>query len=126
VSIVTIKSLLDDREINLTCENKKWYDGHGDHLTEFDGIPFIDLSISPFTNMLPIKQLRFDGDKPQKIETLYFDENRFSIRKVQQLYSRLNDRTYRYQDVELPDFVVDIVVDDDGWVIVYPQLFKRV
>jgi hypothetical protein len=126
VSQVRIKSLVDGREISLICEDKKWYDGQGNHLIEFDGIPFIDLSISPFTNTLPIKRLRFDGDKPQQIETLYFDENRFLIRKVQQLYSKLNEKTYRYQDVEQPDFVVDLVVDNDGWVIEYPQLFKRV
>jgi hypothetical protein len=107
-------------------EDEKWYDGNDNHLTAFDGVPFIDLSISPFTNTLPIKQLQFDGDKPQQIETLYFDENRFSIRKVRQVYSKLDERTYRYQDVELPDFAADIVVDDDGLVIDYPQLFKRV
>jgi hypothetical protein len=57
---------------------------------------------------------------------IYFDENRFSIRKVQQLYSKLNDRTFRYKDIELADFVSDIVIDEDGLVVDFPSLFKRV
>jgi uncharacterized protein len=123
---VSIKSLLDDRAISLSHRDEKWYDGSVNHLAEFDGIEFVDISLSPFSNSFPIKRLSFEKEKPQKIDMIYFDENRFSLRKVEQLYSQLDDMTFRYQDVELPDFVSDIIVDDDGLVIDFSSLFRRV
>ncbi len=122
---VSIRSLLDERVINLVHKDHEWYDGTGQLLSEFDGVELVDISISPFTNTLPIKQLCFDGE-PQKVDMIYFDENKFSLRRLQQIYSKIDHRTYRYQDVELPDFVSEITVDDDGLVIDFLELFRRV
>lgn len=126
VEAAEIKSLFDDRAITLTHKGEKWYDGAGEHLAAFDGVPFIDISLTPFSNTIPIQQLVFRGDTPQKIDVLYIDLPDFSTRKVQQYYSRRNAKTYRYQDIETPDFAADITVDTDGLVVDYPQLFKRV
>ncbi|WP_269849465.1 putative glycolipid-binding domain-containing protein [Methanosarcina horonobensis] len=112
---VSIKSLLDERIIKLVHKGDQWYDAMGKHLVEFDGVKMVDISISPFTNTLPIKRLQFESKRPQRVDIIYFDENKFSLRRLQQIYSRVDERTYRYQDVELPDFVSDIVVDDEGW-----------
>jgi hypothetical protein len=123
---MSIKSLLDERFIVLMHEDKQWYNDKGQHLNEFDGIEFVDISISPFTNTLPIKRLQFKGKQPQKVDIIYFDENKFCLRKVQQIYSHVGERTYCYQDIELPDFVSNIVVDEDGLVIDFPKMFRRV
>ncbi len=123
---VSIKSLLDERAIRLVHKGDKWYNGAGQHLTEFDGVELVDVSISPFTNTLPIKRLHFEGEQSQKVDIIYFDENKFSLRRLQQVYSRKGERTYRYQDIVLPDFMSDIVVDDDGLVVDFPELFRRV
>lgn len=123
---VSIKSLLDERIIKLVRKGDQWYDGTGKHLVEFDGVEMVDISISPFTNTLPIKRLQFEGKRPQKVDIIYFDENRFSLRRLQQIYSQADERTYRYQDIELPDFVSNIVVDDEGLVIDFLGMFKRI
>jgi len=123
---LSIKSLLDEKVIKLVHKDNQWYDGSDQHLKEFDGVEFVDISISPFTNTLPIKMLDFKGKRPQKVDFIYFDENLFSLRRLQQIYSKINERTYRYQDVELPDFISDIVVDEDGLVVYFPELFKQV
>ncbi|MGF7118621.1 putative glycolipid-binding domain-containing protein [Methanobacterium oryzae] len=123
---LSIKSLLDERVIKLVHKDNQWYDGSGQHLKEFDDVGFVDISISPFTNTLPIKRVDFKGKEPQKIDIIYFDENLFSLRRLQQIYSKIDERTYRYQDVELPDFIYDIVVDDDGLLVYFPKLFKQV
>ncbi|MHC1754158.1 MAG: putative glycolipid-binding domain-containing protein [Methanosarcina sp.] len=123
---VSIKSLLDERVIKLVHKGYQWYDGAGQHLAEFDGVELVDISISPFTNTLPIKRLRFEGEQPQKVDIIYFDENKFSLSRLQQIYSKVDKRTYRYQDIVLPDFVSDIVVDDDGLVVDFPKMFRRV
>lgn len=123
---VFIKSLLDERVINLFHRGKQWYDVDDQHLTEFDGVELVDISISPFTNTLPINQLHFEGERPQKVDIIYFDENKFSLRRLQQVYSQIDERTYLYQDIELPDFVSNIIVDNDGLVVDFPGLFRRV
>jgi hypothetical protein len=62
--------------IKLLHKDNQWYDGTGQHQSEFDGVELVDFSISTFTNILVIKQLRFDG-KPQKVDMIYFDELNF-------------------------------------------------
>ncbi len=121
-----IKSLLDERAIRLVHKGDQWYDGSGQHLMEFDGVELVDISISPFTNTLPIKRLNFEHERSQKVDVIYFDENRFSLLRLQQIYSQIDKRTYRYQDIALPSFVSDIVVDDDGMVLNFSGLFERV
>ncbi|MCC4771454.1 hypothetical protein FXV91_15180 [Methanosarcina sp. DH2] len=123
---VSIKSLLDDRFIKLVRKSNQWYDSSGKHLTEFDGVELVDISISPFTNTLPIKRLKFDEEKTQKVDVIYFDENKFSLSRLQQIYSKVNEQTYRYEDIILPDFVSDITVDDEGLVTDFPKMFKRI
>lgn len=123
---VSIKSLLDERIIEIVHKGDQWYDCEGRHLAGFEGVELVDISISPFTNTLPIKRLRFEGKKPQKVDIIYFDENRFSLSRLQQIYSQVDERTYRYQDIVLPDFVSDITVDDEGLVVDFPKMFKRI
>ncbi|WP_410507449.1 putative glycolipid-binding domain-containing protein [Methanosarcina hadiensis] len=123
---VSIKSLLDERVIKLVRRGDRWYDGEGKHLAGFDGVGLVDISISPFTNTLPIRRLQFEGERTQKVDVIYFDENKFSISRLQQIYSRVNERIYRYQDILLPDFVSDITVDSEGLVMDFPKMFKRV
>lgn len=123
---ISIKSLLDERVIKLASKGDQWYDGSGKHLVEFDGVELVDISISPFTNTLPIKRLQFEGEQPQKVDIIYFDENEFSLQLVQQIYSKVDERTYRYKDTVLPDFVSDITVDSEGLVINFQNMFKRV
>ena len=119
---MSIKSLLDERAIRLVHKDGQWYNGAGQHLAEFDGVELVDISISPFTNTLPIKRLQFEGERPQKVDIIYFDENKFSIYRLQQIYSKVGEWTYRYQDIILPDFVVD----NEGLVVEFPKIFKRV
>lgn len=120
-----IASLLDDRALAVRHHEGTWYDDIAKvGLPEFDDVRFCDISISPFTNSLPINRLAFEGNREQSIDVVFFDENTFSLRRVRQIYSRTADRTFRYQDVEMPEFTAKIVTDADGLVIDYEHLFK--
>lgn len=126
IKSIVVRSLLDEKKVRLTNREDKWYDGDGTHLPAFDGTEYIDLTLSPFTNTLPIRRLPFVADKRRKIDVIYIDLPNFSLRKVQQYYSKLSNYTYRYQDVEVENFVANITVDDDLLVTDYQGLFKRV
>ena len=123
---VSVTSLLDRRTLALRHDAGRWRDSACAHLRGFDGVSLVDLSISPFTNTIAIKQLSFVGDEPRTTDVVFFDENHFAFRRVQQRYRQIARNQYRYHDVESADFAADIVVDDAGLVIDYEGLFKRV
>lgn len=126
IKMVAITSLLDDRRIALRRNGKQWFDEIAHTvLPQFDGVPFIDISVTPFTNSLPIHQLAFTADQPQQIQTIFFDENSFSLRKVLQYYTKKDDHTFQYTDVEIPDFTAELTTDADGIVLTYQHLFRR-
>lgn len=121
--VVIVDADDEGKHLDLQYENSQWFDAGENHLEEFDGISFVDFSLSPFTNSLPIRHLNFEDAEPQKIEVIFIDLVTFELYRAEQYYSRLGKNTYHYQDVERPDFQADIVVDDDGLVVVYPGLF---
>lgn len=110
----------EGNELDLQRENDQWFDVDGMHLEKFDNVAFVDISLTPFTNTLPIKRLQFEGDQPQRIDVLYIDLPKFELRRVSQFYSKIGKNTYRFQQ---DDFSADLVVDEDGLVVVYPELF---
>jgi hypothetical protein len=113
------------RVVVLQHEGNHWLDANNEHIAAYDDVDFVDISRTPLTNSIPIRQLTFTTKKSQKIKVLYIDATKFEVRIVEQVYSRLDDHTYHYQDIEVADFAADIVVDDEGLVIAYPGLFRR-
>lgn len=124
VQHIVVRDAKDEgNELDLQYENGQWFDVDGWHLEAYDGVEYVDLTITPSTNTLPIKRLAFEGREPQKIDVLYIDLPSFQTRRVEQYYTKLGKHTYRYQDGERPDFIADIVLDDDDFVAIYPNLF---
>ncbi|HET8670324.1 MAG TPA: putative glycolipid-binding domain-containing protein, partial [Candidatus Saccharimonadales bacterium] len=113
----------EGNELDLQRENGQWFDVDGLHLEEFDDVEYVDLSFTPLTNTLPIKRLHLEGNEPQKIDVLYIELPAFSFQRAEQYYARLGKHTYRYYEAKAPDSVADLVVDDDGLVLIYPGLF---
>lgn len=85
----------------------------------------VDISVTPFTNSLPINRLNLECNKPQPIEVLYIDVLENSIRAARQRYIRKSDTVYTFETVP-NDFEADIIVDTEGFVVHYPELFDRV
>ena len=85
----------------------------------------VDIPLTPFTNTLPIKRLRFTGQESRQIDVVYLDLLADQVSVVRQQYCRLWDDTYRYRNVP-NDFEAQISVDTMGLVMDYPSLFQRV
>lgn len=85
----------------------------------------IDISLTPFTNTLPINRLRLEANERTELNVLYINILRDEIRPVKQWYTKLNDKLYRYEGV-VKDFKAEIGVDEDGLVTVYPEIFSRI
>jgi hypothetical protein len=84
----------------------------------------LDLNWSPVTNLLPIRRLGLDvgGQSPVRAAWLRFPS--LALEPLDQVYRRLDERTYRYESGG-GRFTAELEVDDAGFVLVYPGLFER-
>ena len=102
---------------------ERWY-VNGQLDGKFNGCIDIDISLTPFTNTLPINRLKLSEKEGEQIEVLYVDVLGRKMMPVQQKYIKLSQTDYKYENVP-NDFESVIVVDDLGLVVEYPGLFKR-
>lgn len=116
------------RTLTLTRSNDGiWRDGEHNVLPDLAGAFDIDLTVSPFTNTLPIRRLHPPIDQPLEILVAYIDLPAFTIRPECQLYTLIHtssvDNTYRFEQPSI-EYTQDITVDSQGYVVDYPGLFR--
>jgi hypothetical protein len=97
---------------------------NGKPADQFYGCIDIDISLTPFTNSLPINRLQLSQNQAQEIQVIYIDLLDLQIKPVRQKYSRLSDTAYHYENIP-NDFEAKIQVDESGLVVDYPSLFVR-
>ncbi len=89
----------------------------------------IDISATPFTNTIPIRRLLLKAGESKEIKVVYVDIYNYNLRPVNQRYtclnSNINGYKYRYENLN-NGFTAEFFVDKEGFVIDYPDLFKRV
>lgn len=121
-----IKSQVGERALTLVYEsdgNGHWW-SDGEPVPQLDGCIDIDISVTPFTNTLPINRLQWEQNMPQLIRVVYINILDGTVRPLQQRYTQLSPKEYRYENMP-SGFEAVISVDDDGLVVHYPGLFKR-
>jgi hypothetical protein len=97
---------------------------NGETAAAFAGCIDVDIPLTPFTNTLPIRRLQLAPGESKDILVLYCDVLNEQLFAVRQRYRCLSRTKYHYENIP-NDFEADIVVDDTGLVIDYPQLFVR-
>ncbi|MGE8426978.1 MAG: putative glycolipid-binding domain-containing protein [Sphingobacterium sp.] len=98
---------------------------NGSVKNDFQGIDYIDISLTPFTNTLPINNLNLEMGESTDIKVLYFDILNDAIKPVNQNYSKTKALTFQYKNIP-KDFEADLEVDSLGLVVNYPGLFTKV
>jgi hypothetical protein len=102
-----------------------WVDKSGAIQRQLEKAIDIDISITPFTNTLPIRRLNLHRGQSQEIVVVYIRLPNISVTTDRQRYTCLDPgRRYRYESVDT-DFVREIEVDAHGLVTDYPGLFRR-
>ena len=102
-----------------------WRDGEGRTLEAIAGCIDIDIAATPFTNSLPIRRLKLARGARRPIEVAYIAAPGLVPKRVEQAYVCIEpDREYRYEGI-FRDFTANLRVDEDGLVIDYPTLFRR-
>jgi len=103
-----------------------WHDAHGAPLAALDGCMDIDIAATPFTNTIPIRRLGLQQDEAKVIRLVYVPIPSLAPVAIEQRYTCLQpDRLYRYEGL-VSGFSGELPVDEDGLIIDYPDIFKRV
>ncbi|WP_207512974.1 putative glycolipid-binding domain-containing protein [Longitalea luteola] len=121
---ITSRHSNETQTIRLEGDGKGNWTLDGKEAAQFNGCIDIDISLTPFTNTLPIRRLRLHQHQEEDIQVIYCDLMERRILPVRQRYRRLSATEYRYQNIP-NDFEADIVVDESGFVVDYPTLFVR-
>lgn len=108
----------------LSDGNGRWRRADGTALPELDGCLDPDISMTPFTNTVAIRRLGSPVGEAAEIKVAYILVPELSLRAAPQRYTRLADRLWRFDGLDI-DFTADITVDEDGFVVDYPGLFRR-
>jgi uncharacterized protein len=121
-----IAQIGDDRAVELASDGVgNWVDGAGIAQPQLRGAIDIDISVTPFTNTLPIRRLGLKPGQTAEILAVYVKLPSLEIITDRQRYTCFDDHRYRYESVD-SDFTRDIEVDSHGLVTTYPGLFRRV
>jgi hypothetical protein len=80
--------------------------------------------MTPFTNTLAIRRLGLKVGQAAEIKVAYVLVPELRLRAAPQRYTRLAERRWRFDGLDL-DFTADLTVDADGFVVEYPGLFRR-
>ena len=95
---------------------------------DLDDCVDIDINCTPLTNTLPIRRLDWSTASSHDLNVAYVSVPELEVRAVQQRYTRLEgagreEPAFRY---ESRSFRADLSVDDSGFVVDYPELWRRV
>jgi hypothetical protein len=101
-----------------------WVDGSGAALPHLDGCVDVDLYAVAFTNTLPVRRLAMAAGEAHVIDVAFVHLPSMEVEHMQQRYTRVSDRVYRYESVS-SGFTADLVLDGDGLVVDYPGLVRR-
>jgi uncharacterized protein len=115
------------RSLRLQTDGRgRWRHGDGRPISELDGCVDIDIWPTPFTNSFPIRREPMAVGARREFRMAWIFAPDLTIRPQPQAYTRLADRLYRFENLDGSGFRADLPVDEDGIVLDYPELFRRV
>jgi hypothetical protein len=126
VRAASVSLIEPERTLMLTADGiGNWLDEAGAPLRPLHGAIDIDLSLSPFTNTLPIRRCDLRVGQSVDITAAYVSFPELAVSPDPQRYTRIGERHYRYDSLN-GEFSREIEVDADGLVVSYEGLFRRV
>jgi hypothetical protein len=90
-----------------------------------DGLFDVDLEISPATNTLAIRRLNLGVGESAESTAFWVRFPSLTIERLRQRYTRISNRSYRYEAPEL-GFKAKLEVDETGIIVKYGDLWTRI
>ncbi|MCV9966416.1 putative glycolipid-binding domain-containing protein [Pararhizobium sp. BT-229] len=114
----------DGRTLALLADGSgNWTDERANPRPELAGCIDIDLWPTPLTNSLPVWRSHWVEGEPRHFTMAWIDGDEMTVRREDQFYTKLDSRHFRFQNTDGFEQVLEL--DDDGLVVDYPTLFKR-
>jgi hypothetical protein len=83
-------------------------------------------SLTPFTNSFPIRRAPLAIGEWRQFQMAWIHAPDLTVHPQAQAYTRLAERRYRFENLDGSGFRAELPVDEDGIVLDYPDLFRRV
>jgi hypothetical protein len=103
-----------------------WRHGDGRAIIDLDGCVDIDIWPTPFTNSFTIWREPMAVGERREFRTAWVCAPDLTVRAQPQAYTRLADRLYLFENLDGSGFRAKLPVDEEGIVLDYPDLFRRV
>ena len=109
-------------ELSVTPDHQWLYNGVAQ--PGVSGCIDVDLNFSPSTNLLPIRRLNLEVGQEAPVSAAWLRFPSFKLERFDQVYSRLDETTYRYAS-NGGKFVAELQVNAFGLVTNYPELWEQ-
>ena len=113
----------DNVDVELSVDAMHRWRMNGVENSDVSGCVDLDLNFSPSTNLLPIRRLNLEIGQQGEVKAAWLRFPSFKLEPLSQIYTRLDESTYRYSSAG-GQFVRDLTVNDVGFVTDYPGLWK--
>jgi uncharacterized protein len=116
----------------ITDGEGSWATETGEALLSLMGCLDVDISATPFTNTLPIRRLALQSGVSATLSIAYVTVPKLQVEVTEQRYTCLETTSsggrYWFESLEQGEaiFTAELLVDQDGLVVDYPELFRRV
>lgn len=122
---VVAVDLADGRRLRLVSDGEGLWSRDGVKEPSLQGCIDVDLSGTPLTNTLPLRRLGLGIGDRARLSCAYVDLPSLRVSLDPQRYTRLTASRYLFES-PASGFARDLDVDDEGLVVTYPGLFRRV
>lgn len=103
-----------------------WRHRDGQTIVALDGCLDVDIWPTPFTNSFPILREPMEIGERRPFRMAWIHGPDLTVLAQPQAYTRLADRLYLFENLDGSGFRAELPVDEDGIVLDYPGLFRRV
>lgn len=103
-----------------------WTSRDGEPLQHLDGCVDIDIWPTPLTNSFPIWRSKLQIGERREFYMAWVSAPALTVEAKHQAYTRLEEQLYRFESLDGTGFEATLPVDDEGFVLHYPELFRRI
>jgi hypothetical protein len=115
------------RSLNLQTDGQgHWRHRDGRAIDDLLGCLDIDIWPTPFTNSFPIRRGPMAVGERRQFRMALISAPDLTVHAQPQAYTRLADRLYLFENLDGSGFRAELPVDEEGIVLDYPDLFRRV
>jgi hypothetical protein len=115
----------ETKQLSLRVDDQQIWTSDSAVIPLADGLFDIDLEISPVSNTLPIRRLNLEEGESAEVTALWVRFPDLRLERLGQRYTRIGQHLYHYEAPSL-DFEAQLEVDDDGLIVHYEGLWRRV